>query len=230
VTDRYTEIIQKIFEAIDCSEPERYFARKVTELGDNLLINGMITGYNIADTQYAVALQSDKFQVIYHMYSQYPEHGTQLIMEIENQLGCQMEFEVITRASVVRWDETWEEEPELSYEVIKECKIARSIEYALVIKLNTLIEIGIATSVIWIVATANSEDAIEHSWYTPDVRITGTHHLPNYQECKANFKKINAKEMITLTVKRQLQGFTVYPILINTELAYFIELSEAPSR
>jgi len=229
VTDRYTNIIQKIREAIDGSEPEQFFARKVTELGDNLLVNGMITGYNIADTQYAVALQSDKLQVIYHMYSQYPEHGAELIIEIENQLDCQVEFEVVIRASVVKWDETWEGEPELSYEVIKECKIARSIEYALVIKLNTLIEIGIATSVIWVVANANSADAIEHSWYTPDVRITGTDHLPNYQKCKVNFKKINANEMIILTVEKQLQGFVVYPILINAELAYFIELSEVAS-
>ena len=200
---------------------------KTKKEADKLMVDDLITGYNIdqygiMDREKSDMIMSDKLQVVYNMYHAHPEHGEKLLKKIA-EAGITPEYTVDDFASSVIWDPTWDKESELTYEKVGDKTIARSMQYSIYFQPKNQQEADKIAEIIdkYANKTSNPDKAIQDSWFVPDVRSTGSK-ADAHQEKNINRKIVNGKAMMTLS-KQAIKGWETKKIWIQKELAEFIK-------
>jgi hypothetical protein len=169
-------VAEKIREKLPSSEIfGELVPKEISDFGDEaVLATRREDGYNVPlDREYAMLHKYHRRRFIYHMYISYPEHGAELAAAFrENDLPFQ--FDVFIRATAVKWHEGWPQPKEMILQETSHGLIGRTVEYALVFHIESLIQ---AENMIKIVdeyfTLKTGQASVAQSWEIPDVRVTG---------------------------------------------------------
>lgn len=193
---------------------------------DTLLLSDEVTGYNIdsygisGKGGYSKHLKTPN-RLVYHQYIEHPEHGQELLKRLQNQ-GLSIPYELSHQASTVLWDDSWDEEDEVKIEKIGDKTVGRSLQYALVFQPGDKHEADRLAEFIEDNARAGQKDAIQHSWYVPDVRSTFEKKVDAHEKNVLNLRAVGDQEILILS-KRHLDGFEHHDLWLNPSLSEFIK-------
>lgn len=215
---------------------DSFAATGMSAIGDELLTEGQMTGYNIEmDTHryelapagdYSMALESEQDTIIYHQYMQHLEHGRELLRRMAD-AGLKVPYYLTTMGSTVKWDQSWDQEPELSYENIGEkgeLLVGRSVQYGIVFLPDSHAQAEAIADFIANNAQAEAENAIEHSWLVPDVRACSEERVETFEERYLNITTVRDQDLMLLTRQPvEDERFQSFELWLNPELAEFIK-------
>jgi len=126
------------------------------------------------------------------------------------------------------WDDSWDKEPEMTYEKVDGKTLGRSLQYSIIFKPKNKKEADKLADELNKVANRNEKNpdakgAIEKSWFVPDIRSTGGRY-DEYEKNYVNYKTIGNKDLMFLSKKpQQADGFNSSELYLNPELSEFIK-------
>ena len=197
--------------------------------GDRLLHGDQTTGYNI--DRYSVSFDNDYADILtdntqttinYAFYASNPDHGKRILKEIMK-AGIKPNYQICKRSSSVQWDDDWTRDENAEYDRVNGTLIARTVEYILTFKPKNDEEINKIINVLESYGKGKKAKEQQDAWDIPDIRITGTKQVRNYEKQILNTKSVGGQQLIVLTKDKPLQGFKSNSIQINPGLAKFIK-------
>jgi hypothetical protein len=159
--------------------------------------------------------------ITYSMYLKNIKHGKRVLAEI-TKLGIKTNYKISKRSSSVLWDQKWVPDPDATYEQVNGKWIARTIEYNLTFFPKDEEEAKSILKILEIYGKGKKMK-IEGSWDIPDIRITGTQDILDYEKRIVNTKSVDGQKLVILTKNKPIPGFKDTTILINPALAEFIK-------
>jgi DNA repair protein RadC len=203
--------------------------------GDKLLLRGETSGYNVTMYEvgeaggFAAAMKAKELSLIYSMYNIHPEHGKKVITEIAK-TGAKFDYAIVKKASAVRWDESWGEDPGVEVQKHGDQLIGKSLEYSIIFRPDSKEDAEKIAEWLNDKADANHEDAVDDSWYVPDVRQTGKETVDKYEDAVVNMKQVGNQQLIVMTQETELEGFEHLNLKTNSGLRQYFTKGMAKSR
>ena len=203
--------------------------------GDKLLLKGETSGYNVTMYEvgesggFAAAMKAKELSLIYSMYNIHPEHGKKVITEIAN-TGAKFDYAIVKKASAVRWDESWGEDPGVEVQKHGDQLIGKSLEYSIIFRPDSKEDAEKIAEWLNDKADANHEGAVEDSWYVPDVRQTGQETVDKYEDAVVNMKEVGNQQLIVMTQETELEGFEHLKLKTNSSLRQYFTKSMARAK
>jgi hypothetical protein len=211
-TQKYVEKFDRLSDSLPKTFDE-WVHPKVRELGDGLLTGEKASGYNVDDVEgydvgdadvYSHMMTAPETIIMYHMYAQHADHGRRMLA-ILHESGLSPKYTVVRRASAVKWDNDWAEEPELAYRETgrKDSKgrperIAYSSDYILAFLPSSKEEgEAIYKALNKHGNMTESDFAIPHSYYVPDVR--SSQKVDAFERRYLSVKRVGTQELCVLT-------------------------------
>ncbi len=206
-TEAYVGKFQRLTESLP-KKFDDWVSAEAKKEGDSYLTRTKASGYDIdsydvTDTGiYAHMLQHPGQVVLYHMYAQHKDHGTELLAALHEH-GIDSEYTVVRRASAVIWDPSWgPTDKEQSTRDLPDGKqIAYSSDFVLAFKPKDHKQSEALVSLLHDLAhrgaSGKPHQAIHRSWEVPDVRATKK--VDHYEELHLNIKSVGGHDLSILT-------------------------------
>lgn len=219
--DRELKELSLDFDAVTAEEAKRN--------GDMIIEVGESTGYNVDrysvsfDNDYAVILQDNSRTTInYAMYMQESGHGRKLLSELMKH-GIKPKYRLCKRSSTVLWDPKWGYEKHMKYERIGGKLVARTVEYIISFQPSNTEEANKIVKALETYGKGTQRDKITGAWDVPDIRVTGTQPVMDYEKSILNARSVGGQKLLILTKDKPLPGFEHSHLWLNKGLAKFIK-------
>jgi len=229
--DFYLKMVERFFD-----QQPKTFKELVTDLeakraGDQLLSNGMSTGYNFAP-QETFPLEDRNILIFHNNYIQRPRHFAKLLAEIEKANICS-EKEVSLGLKGSKVIGYWGDKEAVKDELTRNGKVletSESVEGVAIFHPKTKLQaLEIAGFLITRAVIGAQPFEIDGSWFIPDIRVSNHPWSKklisiSFAPVVANIRRFRSGNIIALKTSSNIPGkdWKSFPILVNERLKDFL--------